>query len=74
MQLILRFYDPHAGRILVDGVDLRDADPRDVRRRMGLVPQEPVIFSANALENIRYGRTDASDEEVRAAAEARAGA
>ncbi|WP_043644079.1 ABC transporter transmembrane domain-containing protein [Caenispirillum salinarum] len=70
MQLILRFYDPHAGRVLVDGVDLREADPRDVRRRLGLVPQEPVIFSANALENIRYGRPDASDDEVRAAAEA----
>lgn len=70
MQLILRFYDPHAGSVLVDGVDLRDTDPRTVRQRLGLVPQEPVIFSANAMENIRYSRPDATDEEVRAAAEA----
>ena len=69
-QLLLRFYDPQSGRILLDGVDLREADPQEVRRRIGLVPQDPVIFSADAWTNIRYGRPDASDEEVREAAEA----
>jgi len=69
-QLLLRFYDPQAGRILIDGIEIRDVHPRDLRARLGLVPQEPVIFSANARENIRYGKPDASDEEVRAAAEA----
>ncbi len=67
-QLLLRFYDPTAGAIRLDGVDLRDADPRDVRARIGLVPQEPVIFAASALDNIRYGRPDATEEEVKAAA------
>ena len=69
-QLLLRFYDPQAGTIRLDGVDVRDADPVEVRRRLGLVAQDPVIFSANAWENIRYGRPDATDAEVRAAAEA----
>ncbi|WP_448206887.1 ABC transporter transmembrane domain-containing protein [Azospirillum sp. sgz302134] len=69
-QLLLRFYDPQAGAIRLDGVDIRDADPVEVRRRLGLVSQDPVIFSANAWENIRYGRPDATDAEVRAAAEA----
>ncbi|MGF7172457.1 ABC transporter transmembrane domain-containing protein [Azospirillum doebereinerae] len=69
-QLLLRFYDPQAGGIRLDGVDVREADPLDVRRRLGLVAQDPVIFSANAWENIRYGRPDASDAEVRAAAQA----
>jgi ATP-binding cassette subfamily B protein len=72
VQLLLRFYDPTEGRVLLDGVDLRDADPRAVRGRFALVAQEPVIFAADAWENIRYGRPDASDEEVRAAAEAAA--
>jgi len=71
-QLLLRFYDPQGGRILLDGVDIRAAEPREVRARIGLVPQEPVIFSANAWENIRYGRPEASDEDVRAAAKAAA--
>lgn len=71
-QLLLRYYDPQAGLIALDGVDLRDADPREVRARLGLVPQEPTIFSADAWENIRYGRPEASDEEVRAAARAAA--
>lgn len=71
-QLLLRFYDPQSGRVLIDGVDLRDAAPQDVRARIGLVPQEPVIFAASARENIRYGRPDASDAEVMAAAEAAA--
>ncbi len=69
-QLLLRFYDPRGGRILIDGVDVRAADPADVRARIGLVPQDPVIFSTDALENIRYGRPDASVEEVREAARA----
>ena len=55
-QLLLRFYDPRQGRVTLDGVDLRDADPAELRRHTGLVPQEPVIFSADAMENIRYGR------------------
>jgi ATP-binding cassette subfamily B protein len=69
-QLLLRFYDPQAGAIALDGVDLRRADPAAARARIGLVPQEPVIFSADAWENIRYGRPEATDAEVRAAAEA----
>ncbi len=69
-QLLLRYYDPQAGSVRLDGVELRDADPVAVRRRLGLVAQDPVVFSANAWENIRYGRPDASDSEVRAAAEA----
>lgn len=69
-QLLLRFYDPQEGTIRLDGVDIRVADPADVRSRIGLVPQDPVIFSANAWDNIRYGRPDADDAAVRAAAEA----
>ena len=69
-QLLLRFYDPQAGVVRVDGVDVRTADPVDVRRRIGLVSQDPVVFSADAMENIRYGRPGASDAEVRAAADA----
>ncbi len=69
-QLLLRFYDPQGGVIRCDGVALPEADPADLRARIGLVPQEPVVFSADAWENIRYGRPDASDEEVRAAAKA----
>lgn len=71
-QLLLRFYDPRSGQIRLDDVELTKADPLDLRRRIGLVPQEPVIFSANAWENIRYGRPEASDEEVLQAAEAAA--
>jgi ATP-binding cassette subfamily B protein len=69
-QLLLRFYDPDTGRLTLDGVDLRELDPNDLRAHIGLVPQEPVVFSADAWENIRYGRPDASDDDVRAAAEA----
>jgi len=72
VQLLLRFYDPTRGTVRLDGVDLRDADPQSVRSRFALVAQEPVIFAADAWENIRYGRPDASDGEVRAAAEAAA--
>ena len=71
-QLLLRFYDPQAGAVRIDGVDLRDADPQDVRSRIGLVAQDPVIFAADAMENIRYGRPNATDAEVEAAAEAAA--
>ena len=69
-QLLLRFYDPSAGVVRLDGVPLLDADPAEVRARIGLVPQDAVIFSADVSENIRYGRPDASDAEVRAAADA----
>ena len=71
-QLLLRFYDPKSGAIQLDGMDLRDVDPRDARARIGMVSQDPIIFAADAMENIRYGRPDASDAEVRAAAEAAA--
>ena len=69
-QLLLRFYDPGQGRIVLDGVATRDLSLHDLRRRIGIVPQDAVIFSSSALENIRYGRPDASDAEVRAAATA----
>jgi ATP-binding cassette subfamily B protein len=71
-QLLLRFYDVDSGVVRVDGVDVRDADPAALRRRIAVVPQDPVVFSASAMENIRYGRPEASDAEVRAAAEAAA--
>ena len=71
-QLLLRFYDPGAGRITFDGVSLRDADPAELRAHIGLVPQEPVIFSGSAWENIRYGKPEASDEAVLRAADAAA--
>jgi ATP-binding cassette subfamily B protein len=67
-QLLLRFYDPQAGRIVLDGVSIERMELQALRTRIGIVPQEPVIFSASALENIRYGRPDASDDAVRAAA------
>jgi ATP-binding cassette subfamily B protein len=69
-QLLLRFYDPQHGTVRVDGVDVRRTEPRAVRGRIALVPQEPVIFAASVWENVRYGRTDASDEEVREACDA----
>ncbi|MBK1654460.1 ABC transporter transmembrane domain-containing protein [Allochromatium vinosum] len=69
-QLLLRFYDPAAGSLLFDGVDIRRLNPRDLRSRIALVPQEPVIFGASAWENIRYGLESASDADVRRAAEA----
>ncbi len=70
LQLLLRFYDPQGGSVTLDGVDLRQAAPADIRARIGLVPQEPVVFAGNALENIRYGRLEAGEAEVRAAADA----
>jgi len=69
-QLIQRFYDPEGGTIRVDGVALPDADPADVRGRIAMVPQETVIFAASARDNLRYGRWDASDDMLWAAAEA----
>jgi ATP-binding cassette subfamily B protein len=69
-QLALRFYDPQEGRVTFDGVDVRDVDPAALRARMALVPQETVIFAASARDNLRYGRWDASEEEIVAAAEA----
>jgi ATP-binding cassette subfamily B protein len=68
--LLLRFYDASAGRIEIDGVPVGEADLTTLRRRIGIVPQDSVIFSTSALENIRYGRPDASDDEVIAAAKA----
>ena len=71
-QLLLRFYDPQSGSVRLDGVDVATADPIDLRRRIGLVAQDPTIFGTTARENIRYGRPNATDAEVRAAAEAAA--
>ena len=68
--LLLRFYDPEAGTIRVDGVDIRELRFAELRRALAIVPQEPVLFSASVADNIRYGRPDASDSEVRAAADA----
>jgi ATP-binding cassette, subfamily B, bacterial len=69
-QLVQRFYDPEAGMLRIDGVPYTDADPHAVRSRLAVVPQETVIFATSALENIRYGRPDATEAEVWAAAEA----
>ena len=69
-QLLLRFYDTGAGVVAVDGVDVRDTSLAELRSRIGIVPQDSTVFSANAMENIRYGRPDASDDEVVAAARA----
>jgi ATP-binding cassette subfamily B protein len=67
-QLLLRFYDPQQGKIRLDGIDITQLELTTLRNAIGIVPQDTVIFSDNALENIRYGRSDASDEEVIAAA------
>jgi len=72
IQALLRFYDPTSGRITLDGHDLRDMTRADFRASMALVPQDPVIFAATARENIRFGRPDASDADVEAAARAAA--
>ena len=69
-QLAERFYDPQSGSISLDGVSLRDADPAAIRARIAMVPQETVIFGASARDNLRYGRWEASDDELWAAAEA----
>ncbi|MFC7463021.1 ABC transporter transmembrane domain-containing protein [Hydrogenophaga defluvii] len=70
LSLLLRFYDPQAGRILLDGVPIHELSLSALRERIAIVPQEPVIFSASAMDNIRYGRPLASDAEVVAAAQA----
>ena len=67
-QLLLRFYDPQSGRVMLDGVDVAMADPIDLRRRLAMVPQETVVFGTTIAENIRYGRPDASEADLRAAA------
>jgi ATP-binding cassette subfamily B protein len=66
--LLLRFYDPASGAISFDGVPIKSVDPRELRARIALVPQEPVVFAASASDNIRFGRPDASDAEVERAA------
>jgi ATP-binding cassette subfamily B protein len=63
-QLAERFYDPDRGRILLDGVELKDADPADIRQRIAMVPQETVIFAASARDNLRYGNWDASEDQL----------
>ena len=72
IQMLLRFYDPASGRILLDGFDLADLRRDDFRKSIALVPQDPVIFATSARENIRFGRPDASDAEIEAAAQAAA--
>ncbi len=72
IQLILRFYDPQSGAVRLDGEDLRDLDRAAFRQSIAIVPQDPVIFAASARDNIRFGRPDASDAEVEAAAKAAA--
>jgi ATP-binding cassette subfamily B protein len=67
-QLILRFYDPGSGRVLIDGVDLARADPVEARKRVSLVAQDPVVFGASVAENLRYGSPQASDAKVHRAA------
>jgi ATP-binding cassette subfamily B protein len=69
-KLVARFYDPQEGRVLVDGRDLRDLRTEGLRRQLGIVPQEGFLFSGTVRENIAFGRPDASDEDVRAAARA----
>ncbi|MDQ3077476.1 MAG: ABC transporter transmembrane domain-containing protein [Pseudomonadota bacterium] len=67
-QLAQRFYDPQGGRVLLDGVDLRHADPADIRQRIAMVPQEVVLFASSARDNLRYGNWAASEDEIWAAA------
>ena len=68
-QLLLRFYDPTSGRVRIDGVDARDADPRELRRRVAVVAQDPSSSRRASLDNVRYGRPEASEGEVRDALE-----
>ncbi|HQR12073.1 MAG TPA: ABC transporter transmembrane domain-containing protein [Casimicrobiaceae bacterium] len=69
-QLLLRFYDPERGAVTIDGIDLRAADPAAIRAHLAVVPQDPVIFATSVLENVRYGRPEATEAQVRAACEA----
>ena len=69
LALLLRFYDPQGGAVRIDGIDVRAMDPQALRRLIAVVPQDPVIFAASVLENVRYGRPDASLAQVRAACE-----
>jgi ATP-binding cassette subfamily B protein len=71
-QLLLRFYEPQKGSIAFDGVNIDDLDPVDLRRHIAIVAQDPIIFSGTIADNIRYGRIEASDDDVRRAAEAAA--
>ncbi|SBV36063.1 ABC transporter, permease/ATP-binding protein [uncultured Stenotrophomonas sp.] len=70
LSLLLRFHDPDSGTISIDGIDLRDADPTALREQVALVPQQPALFASSAADNIRYGRLEASDEQLHAAARA----
>ncbi|WP_028970222.1 ABC transporter transmembrane domain-containing protein [Sphingomonas sp. URHD0057] len=63
-QLAERFYDPQRGRVLFDGIDLKDADPADLRQRIAMVPQETIMFAASARDNLRYGNWEASEDEL----------
>ena len=63
-QLAARFYDPQSGRVTFDGIDLRDADPADIRQRIAMVPQETVIFASSARDNLRYGNWDATEDQL----------
>jgi ATP-binding cassette subfamily B protein len=63
-QLAERFYDPQQGRVMLDGIDLKDADPADIRQRIALVPQETIIFAASARDNLKYGNWNATEDEV----------
>ncbi len=67
-QLLLRFYDPQSGKVIMDGVDIKETSPDEVRQRIAIVPQNTVLFATTAMENIRYGKPEAIDEEVKAAA------
>jgi ATP-binding cassette subfamily B protein len=69
-QLLLRFYDPEGGAVTIDGIDLKSADPAAVRAHLAVVPQDPVIFATSVLENVRYGRPEATEAQVRAACDA----
>jgi ATP-binding cassette subfamily B protein len=69
-QLLLRFYDPKSGRVKIDGIDLKELSREKFRNNIAVVPQDPIIFAMSAIENIRFGRPSASDEDVFAAAKA----
>ena len=69
-KLVARFYDPDEGRVLIDGHDLRDVTEHSLRSQLGIVPQESFLFSGTILDNIGFGRSDATDEQIRAAAQA----